>query len=225
MGNIRPIKLAPLCQMFSFITMDVRWRHPFTCIISGPTSSGKSVFSFRMIEHAREMINPQPEQVLYSYGEYQKVFNDYPHVTFIEGLPDINQFDGTRRTLLIVDDQMGESDDNVCKIFTKISHHRNVSIIFITQNIFYKSKHSRTMSLNSHYIVLFKSVRDTTPIHVLSRQMYPRKSKFLIEAFLDATREPYGYLLLDLRPDTDDAYRIRTRIFPSDERQYVYLPK
>lgn len=44
-------------------------------------------------------------------------------------------------------------------------------------------------------------------------------------AYEDATKEPYGYLLIDLRPETDDRYRIRTKIFPDDERQYAYLPK
>jgi hypothetical protein len=54
--------------------------------------------------------------------------------------------------------------------------------------------------------------------------MYPGQSKFLVEAFKNATEKPFGYLLLDLKPDTDEKYRVRTNIFP-DERQYVYVPK
>jgi hypothetical protein len=55
--------------------------------------------------------------------------------------------------------------------------------------------------------------------------MYPGKSKFVLEAFEDATKEPYGYLLIDLKPETDEKYRIRTNIFPDDDRQYAYVPK
>jgi hypothetical protein len=55
--------------------------------------------------------------------------------------------------------------------------------------------------------------------------MYPGKSQFVIEASEDATKEPHGYLLIDLRSDTDDRYRIRTKIFPDDPRQYAYLLK
>src|SRR5258706_1291764 len=54
---------------------------------------------------------------------------------------------------------------------SKISHHRNVSVLYLTQNLFFKSKHSRTMSLNSHYIIVFKNPRDVTQIKTLAAQM------------------------------------------------------
>jgi hypothetical protein len=81
------------------------------------------------------------------------------------------------------------------------------------------------MNLNTHYVVLFKSPRDVGQVANLARQMYPGKSNFVVEAFRDATREPYGYLLIDLKPETEEQYRIRTNIFPDDERQYAYVPK
>jgi hypothetical protein len=95
---------------------------------------------------------------------------------------------------------------------------------FVSQNLFYKSKHNRTISLNAHYMVLFKNPRDVTQITTLSRQMFPGRGKFLVEAFKDATAKAYGYLLIDLKPDTEEKYRIRTNIFPG-ERHYVYVPK
>jgi len=49
-------------------------------------------------------------------------------------------------------------------------------------------------------------------------------SKFLAEAFKDATSNPFGYLLFDLKPDTGERYRIRTNIFLR-ETQFVYLVK
>ena len=80
------------------------------------------------------------------------------------------------------------------------------------------------MSLNAHYMVLFKNPRDAVQVATLARQMYPGRSKFLAEAFKDATDKAYGYLLIDLKPDTEEKYRIRTNIFPG-ERQYVCVPK
>jgi hypothetical protein len=204
--------------------MDPRWKHPFTAIVSGPTGSGKTVFTFRFIREATELISPQVDKIMYCYGEYQPVFNEYPDVVFHEGLPDISQFDGQHKILLILDDLMSETNDSVSNIFTKVSHHRNVSVMYLTQNLFYKSKQSRTMSLNAHYIVLFKNPRDAMQVSTLARQMYPGQNKFLVEAFKNATEKPFGYLLLDLKPDTDEKYRIRTNIFP-EERQYVHVPK
>ena len=213
------------CIIHCFVlVMDERFKHPFTCIIAGPTASGKSVFTIRLINEAASLITPPPEKIIYCYGVYQPIFCELPHVTFNEGLPDNSEFDGKQRTLLIIDDLMSEAGDGVSNIFTKISHHRNVSVIFLTQNLFYKSKQSRTMNLNTQYLVLFKNPRDALQVATLGRQMYPNNSKFLVEAFKDATEKPYGYLLLDLRADTLEKFRIRTNIFPG-ERQYVYIPK
>jgi hypothetical protein len=205
--------------------MDVRLKHPFTCTIAGPTGSGKTQFVFRLIKNANELINEPPESIMYCYGEFQPIFTELPGVEFQEGLPDVGRFDGRRRVLLIIDDLMNEADQNVCNLFTKLSHHRNVSVVFVTQNLFHKNRHVRTMNLNTHYLVIFKNPRDANQVATLARQMYPGRSKFVLEAFEDATKRPYGYLLIDLKPDTGEKYRIRTNVFPDDERQYAYVPK
>ena len=80
------------------------------------------------------------------------------------------------------------------------------------------------MNLNSHYLVLFKNPRDVGQIVILGRQMFSN-GKFLEEAFKDATSRPYGYLLVDLKPDTEEELRVRKNIFPDEVPQYVYVPK
>jgi hypothetical protein len=84
-----------------------------------------------------------------------------PFLNFHEGLPTIESFD-THNQLIILDDLMNETKDNseILDIFTKKSHHRNISIILLTQNIFAKGSCVRTMSLNSHYLILFNNPRD-----------------------------------------------------------------
>ena len=205
--------------------MDPRLKHPFTCVVAGPSSSGKTQFVFRLIRHADRLVDPPPEKIVYCYGEFQPSFLEFSQVEFHEGLPDVSSFDGRSRVLLIIDDLMNEADQNMCNLFTKLSHHRNVSVVFVTQNLFHRNRHVRTMNLNTHYVVLFKNPRDAGQVAIMARQMYPRKSNFVVEAFRDATREPYGYLMIDLKPETDDRYRFRTNIFPDDERQYAYVSK
>jgi len=70
------------------------------------------------------------------------------------------------------------------------------------------------MSLNAHYMVLFKNPGDVSQFANLARQMYPKTSLFAVEAYRRAMREPYSYLLVDLRPDQDEEFRLRTNIFP-----------
>lgn len=198
--------------------------HPSTAIVCGPTGSGKTIFLARFIRDIKELMFPTPEKIVYCYGEYQDIFADLPEVEFREGLPKLAEFDGSQRVLLIIDDLMHEAGHDVEKIFTRGSHHRNISVFFVTQNLFFKSKGSRTMSLNAHYIVAFKSPRDIGQISVLARQIYGSNSKFMIEAFNDATSKPFGYLLIDLKPQTPEQLRLRTNIFP-DEVNYAYIRK
>ena len=84
------------------------------------------------------------------------------------------------------------------------------------QNLFPKNKFARTMSLNAHYMILFKNPRDATQFASLARQMYPKTLQFAVEAIKDATREPYSYLLVDLRPEQDEDLRLQTNIFPGE---------
>ena len=85
---------------------------------------------------------------------------------------------------------MQETNETIANMFTKGSHHRNVSVVFLAQNLFSKNKFARTMSLNAHYMVLFKKPRDVSQFANLARQMYPKTSQFAVEAYRDATREP-----------------------------------
>jgi hypothetical protein len=201
--------------------MALIWKHPFTAIVAGPTGCGKTRFVLRFLKHIDNIILPRVTHVMWCYGTYQDAFNEVlGTVEFYEGIPDVNAL--RRGSLLILDDLMHEADDRVNKIYTKYSHHNDVSVMFLTQNIFHKN--ARTMTLNSHYLVLFKNPRDATQITYLARQMYPSKPKAVTEAFADATAKPYTYLVVDLRADTEDKQRLRSGIFP-DEQNFVYVPK
>jgi len=65
---------------------------------------------------------------------------------------------------------MRETSDNaVIDLFSKGSHHKNLSVIFITQNLFHQYRGMQDISLNSNYIVVFKNPRDRAQIQHLVR--------------------------------------------------------
>ena len=203
--------------------------HPSNIIVSGPTGSGKTQFVSRILKTRN--IDPFPTRILYLYSEWQQEYDNLleslPEITFQRGFPDklMDLFVPSQNNLLILDDQMSKAGDTkeLADLFTKGSHHRNLTIIYIVQNLFDKSKSMRTASLNSQYIILFKSPRDKSIIQHLGTQMFPKNTKFLVDAFEDATKVPYGYLLIDLRQDTPEEMRIRSNIFPS-EQEAAYVP-
>jgi len=73
---------------------------------------------------------------------------------------------------------MSETDQLVVDIFTKISHHCNISMIYMTENVFDKNKFARTISL-----VLFPNSRDAYQFAMLSRQMYPESWRSAVEGY------------------------------------------
>ena len=201
-------------------------KHPFTCLVSGPTSSGKTSLVKAIIEE--KVINPFPKNILWLYAADQPLYKGLKGVEFYRGIPeDIEErFNSKEENLLIIDDLMTQchSDERMTRLFSVGSSHKNLSVIFIVHNLFHQGKEMRNISLNTHYIILFKNPRDSQQISTLARQMYPGNSHFLIEAYQDATKKPHGYLFINLKPKTKDQLRIRTGILPSDTH-YVYVNK
>ena len=113
---------------------------------------------------------------------------------------------------------MTEAHDckTLVELFTKDSHHRNLTVIYIVHNVFDKGKYSRTISLNSHYHVVFKNRRDKTQFKIFATQMLLHHSAWLVEAYSDAVILDYGYMVIYNKPKTLDTHRFRTCIF-SDE--------
>ena len=81
---------------------------------------------------------------------------------------------------MILDDLLNDVfSKQVCDLFTKGSHHRNISVILITQNLFHKDRYCRDISLNAKYLVLLKNVKDENQLMFFSRQVYSENSASL----------------------------------------------
>ena len=150
------------------------WVHLFTSMIAGPTGSGKSMLVRRFVHDIKHMMTPKPDRILWCYGEYQTLYGTVEGVEFQQGLPDLDTLDLREKHLIILDDLMDETDQRVASLFAKKSHHRNISVMYIVQNLFHRGKHHKTINLNAHYMVLFKNQRDVSQIMALAHQMYPR---------------------------------------------------
>ena len=137
-----------------------------------------------------------------------------------------NSLEPSDRNLLIIDDQMSEASNtkSLANLFTKGSHHRNVIILYLVQNMFDQGRSSRTVSLNSHYTVMFRNIRDQSQFRTMARQILVKNSDWLIDAYADATVRPFRYLVIDNSPQCDPIFRFRTNIF-CGELPTVYYDK
>ena len=196
--------------------------------ISGQTGSGKTQWVYRFLKQVNLMYGRDPpSHILYCYGIHQDLFDamesSIPNFYSKQGLPTAEELDDftkdKKHKLIILDDLMHEvmRSKEMELLFTQGCHHRKVSVIMITQNLYPGGKHARTIALNTWYLVLLKNIRDISQVAVLGRQLYPRKSRGFMQAYEDALNTIHGYFIVDMSPHSDNKYRLRTLIFPNEE--------
>ena len=112
-----------------------QFRTPCSVFIVGPSGSGKTVFTTRLMTVNLDLFSTRPSRVHYCYGSWQKGFDALKKkgVHFSAGVPSEADLDKwfPNGGLLVMDDLMTEGNDDktVLDIFTKHSHHRNITVL------------------------------------------------------------------------------------------------
>ena len=142
-AGLTPFQTVPVfsqkCQRF-------RFKHPFTSMIAGMTGSGKTAWVRSLLQQASETIYPPPERIVWCYSQWQPAYTQMlvamPHIEFVKGIPTAleqdSYFDVNKRNLIVFDDQMidASKDERIVNLFTRDSHHCNLRVIYIVQNLF-----------------------------------------------------------------------------------------
>ena len=139
-------------------------------MVAGMTGLGKTVWVQTLLQQAQTVIDQPPERIIWCYSQWQPTYTQLlmiiPTIEFVKGIPEYLEIDSylgvNTRNLIVIDDQMIEAGKD----------NRIVNL----QNLFHQGKGNRSISLNSHYVVLFKNPRDKLQILTLPKQMYPRET-------------------------------------------------
>ena len=201
------------------------FRSPCTAMVCGPTGSGKTYTLLKFLKQHR-LFSVKPIKILWCYNVYQPIFNQYLDIIeFHEGIYNIKSLENIKdHKIVILDDLMHKINQDIAEAFTVYSHHLNITVFFITQNIFHQNKYMRDVSLNTQYLILFGQRRDVNQINVLASQMFPRQRHEFLKVYKEVTSKPYGYLLCDLHPKNIHRVLLRTNILPA-EVETVYIPE
>ena len=123
-----------------------RFEHPVASMIAGLTGSGKTVW-VRFPLQTSEAIYLPPERIVWCYSQWQPAYIEMlvamPHIEFVKVIPTAleqdSYFDVNKRNLIVFDYQMidASKDRRFLNLFTRGSHHRNLSVIYIVQNLFH----------------------------------------------------------------------------------------
>ena len=165
-----------------------RFHTPSSILIVGPSGCGKTVFTEKLLLDNAELFDNASTPVHYCYGAWQDRFQSMKDrgVHFHEGIPDhsvlVQWFphrSGGGGGILVLDDFMdeGSNDKRVLDLFTKHSHHQNVTVLYLRQDMFPVGKYAKSISRNAHYIVAFKNPRDQLACATCSFNRFPLRGK------------------------------------------------
>jgi hypothetical protein len=202
---------------------------PFNMMVSGPTCCGKSTFVSELT--TSDKIQPKPTRVILMYGEWQQGYEVLQKalggsIELLAGWhPEIyNTLVPQQNNLIIMDDIIGscKNDNTLAELFTRGSHHRNVSLVLITQNYFWSGASSVDVRRNLTYLCLFRCKQDWQQIARFGQRILPpSRSTGFMHAYDDATRQSHGYLFIDMHTLCAERFMLRSNIL--GDRTVVYF--
>ena len=213
---------------------------PFNMIISGSSGSGKTTKLVKHLKYKDIMLDSTTAQVIFFYNEWQDSYEVLKQLKLVDkfyrGIPSHDElmdllldpgyksYDKKQHKMLIFDDLVSEiQDDLLAKLFTIYGHHKNVSIILVTQALFNPRVNKfNILQENVHYLLLSKSPRDSSKVIYLAKQISPYNIHWVVQAFQDATQKAYSYLFFSFKQDCPEKLRVRTNIFPDEIPMKVY---
>ena len=231
--------------------MDARLCCPFIMQVIGPSQSGKTSFVGRLILHA-SLLFEQPIDELVWFSPHKHLPKEIktsilPFKLYVKhNLPQegeqedewgesglhekedevIEDPEKLIHRVYVIDDFGDEAKNNklISRLYTRGSHHQGITIIQILQNMFLHSKETRTRSLNVHYFVLLRQIRDLNQIRLLASQLAGgdlKQRDGILQAYRDSTARNYGYLLISLHPRSPPELFLRSNIFPDEDPHNV----
>ena len=214
-------------------TCDSKLEKPFRLIVGGGSGSGKTEFVKKLVDNAH--FSTPFDKIVYCYPDYlDDVPADFDQIVeYQSGLLDLQYFSSIpKNSLIILDDMMTEcgQSDTIMKLFSVVARKRNLSIIFIVQNVYDRSKQFRNIRMNATGFALFKFYAATDVTKRILRDL--SCNNLITGKQLDKIYEKnFAYILIDIHPQRHSEFvTIRSNIFEKNytivhNMEYVAIPK
>merc|ERR1712074_407672 len=91
-----------------------------------------------------------------------------------------------------------------------------------TQRMFVNDEYFRQISQNCDYFVVFKNPRNSSEIRTLAKQISP-VSLHLINIYIEATKDPFSYLFINLTQECDPNVKYLSQLFNKDHTVKAFV--
>ena len=211
-----------------FEKFDIRLKENFKLFIAGPSRCGKTYFVSDLIENIETFSKQPPSTIVYVYKVWQTKFDEMRSIVHMF-IPDneniVNQLKELAKgqpIFVIFDDLLNSNSlADISNLFTVDGRHMNMSMAFITQRMFVNNEHFRQISQNCDYFCVFKNPRNSSEIRTLAQQLTPG-SLALVDVYMEATKEPFTYLFINLTQECPPKVKYLSRLFDWDHTCKVW---
>ena len=223
----------------SFQVIDeFHFKTPSLIYLTGASYTGKTEFIFKLIENQQKLFQPNVKRIVFVYAVHQpelfkRIKRVYPEIEFVNGLFELQskfEFSRSNPTLLILDDVAHESSTSeyVLNLAVRDSHHKAITTVYVQHNLYQQNKFSKTIKLQTKYLVLFKNPMDMNQYKILGKQLFGEGfGQIVVNVFREISNGwAYPHLVLDKHPDSDPNICLISNIFPEDsveKRNYTIL--
>ena len=208
---------------------DVRLKENFKLFISGPSRCGKTFFVADLLQNIQTFAKQPPSQVIYIYKVWQTKFDEMKSVVHIFMQDEKNIIDKIKEyatgvpILIVFDDMINSSSLNdLASLFTVDARHMNMSLVFLTQRMFVNDEHFRQISQNCDYFIVFKNPRNSSEIRTLAQQITPG-SLHLINMYIEATKDPFSYLFINLTQECPPEVKYLSQFFTRENSAKCFV--
>ena len=204
------------------VSYDIRLKENFKLFVSGPSRCGKTFFVADMLQNIQTFAKQPPSLIIYIYKVWQSKFDEMKSLVhvFLEDeeniVNKIKEYANGNPILVVFDDMINsKSLANIANLFTVDGRHMNMSMVFLTQRMFVNDEYFRQISQNCDYFFLFKNPRNSAEIRTLAQQVTPG-TLHLIKIFIEATKDPFSYLCVNLTQECQPEVKYLAQLFDKD---------
>ena len=183
-------------------------KKPFSMLVAGSSMAGKTTDILSWLARPEDIFESLYDKILYISGSgMQKIFNSpaLKDVIFSQDIDDLKNLKFLENgTLVILDDLLAEvaSDQHLVSICTKVVHHSNVSLIFLSQTVFFNSGPFKILKDNLQYVYV-KQFSAHHKLKFFATQMGLNQREFMIAYEYVVSKYRYGGILIDLNIRSD----------------------
>ena len=205
----------------------------FKILIVGPSGSGKTLFVRDLLLNLDNFTIEKPKKTILMYTVWQPAYDQMQSEQLIDAFiqdnseleSQLDSYTTGEEVLFIFDDMISSTNiDFISKLFMVQGRHKNISLIFITQQGFRNNEAFKSISNNTGYMVLMKNKRNVSDVQNLAKQITPGPRPLLKQIWDTATKDSYSYLFLNLMNESKNETKYLSHLFEKNHIVKAYVP-